>query len=158
MFADQNLLADILKTVRQPALREAARERLVDADVGDTEATREQDAHADPDRHMDRILATYDPETVAEMLGAFRDSPAAVRGLGVILARGDAAGERAEEILGRLLKHATPDIRLEALSQLRPAARRMADDLRALGENDPDPRVRAAVREVIDEIDDQPDA
>lgn len=76
----------------------------------------------------------------------------------MILARGDAAGERAEEILGRMLKHATPDIRLEALRQLRPVARRMLDDLRALGESDPDPRVRAAVREVIEEIDDRPDA
>jgi hypothetical protein len=153
MFADRNLLADILKTVRQPALREAARERL-----GDAVETAEPEGHEDPDRHMDRILATYDPEVVAEMLGAFRDSPAAVRGLGVILARGDAASERAEEILGRMLKHATSDIRLEALAQLRPAATRVADELRTLGESDPDPRVRAAVREVLDEIEDQPEA
>jgi len=153
MFADRNLLTDILKTVRQPALLKAARERLGEA--AETEDPKEQDT---PDRHMDRILATYDAEIVAEMLGAFRDSPAAVRGLGVILARGEAAGERAEEILGRMLKHATSDIRLEALAQLRPAAGRIADDLRALGENDPDPRVRAAVREVLDEIENRPEA
>ena len=57
-----------------------------------------------------------------------------------------------------MLKHAAPDIRLEALRQLRPVARGMADDLRSLGENDPDPRVRAAVREVIEEFDEKPDA
>ena len=153
MFADQDLLADILKTVRQPALREAARERLGDA----VEAT-EPDGHENPDRHMDRILATYDPEVVAEMLGAFRDSPAAVRGLGVILARRDAAGERAEEILVRILKHATPAIRLEALAQLRPAASRVADELRSRGESDPDPKVRVAVREMLETIEEQPDA
>jgi hypothetical protein len=153
MFADQNLLVDILKSVRQPALREAARARL-----GNAVETAESDEHEDPDRHMDRILATYNPEVVAEMLGAFRDSPAAVRGLGVILARGDAAGERAEEILGRMLKHATPEIRLEALAQLRPAAARVADELRTLAESDPDPNVRAAVRELLDTIEEHPDA
>jgi hypothetical protein len=63
MFADQNLLVDILKSVRQPALREAARARL-----GNAVETVESDEHEDPDRHMDRILATYNPEVVAEML------------------------------------------------------------------------------------------
>jgi hypothetical protein len=76
----------------------------------------------------------------------------------VILARGDAAGERAEEILGRMLKHATPEIRLEALAQLRPAAARVADELRTLAESDPDPNVRAAVRELLDTIEEHPDA
>lgn len=75
----------------------------------------------------------------------------------MILSRGEAAGERAEEILGRMLKHATSDIRLEALAQLRPVGDRMVDDLRSLGENDPDPRVRAAVREVLDEIENRPE-
>jgi len=158
MFADQKLLADILKTVRAPALREAARGRLVDPELRKTAGPREGDEHADPDRHMDRILETYEPEVVAEMLGAFRDSPAAVRGLGVILARGGVAGERAEEILGRVLRHAASEIRLEALRQLRPAARRITDELRSLAENDPDPKVREAVREVINEIGEQPDA
>jgi hypothetical protein len=146
MFADRDLLADILKTVRQPALREAARERLGDAsEAGGAEP------HEGPDRHMDRILDQYDPEVVVEMLGAFRDSPAAVRGLGVILARGDRAGERAEQILGRLLKHARPEIRLGALVQLKPAAVRITDDLRSLSESDPDPRVRNAAGELLDE-------
>lgn len=155
MFADQNLLADILKTVRSPALREAARGRLVDPELRETGESTAGDEHAGPDRHMDRMLETYEPEVVAEMLGAFRDSPAAVRGLGVILARGGEAGERAEEILGRILRHAASEIRLEALRQLRPAAPRIADDLRSLAESDPDPQVRAAVREVINEIDKQ---
>jgi hypothetical protein len=152
MFADQNLLTDILKTVRQPALREAARERLGDA------APEEPVVDESPDGRMDRILETYEPEVVAEMLGAFRDSPAAVRGLGVILARGGPAGERAEEILGRILKHATPEIRLEALRQLRPVAKNIKDELQTLADGDPDPRVRQAVGEVINEIGDEPDA
>jgi hypothetical protein len=158
MFADQNLLADILKTVRAPALREAARGRLVDPGLRQAAEQGSAEEHADPDRHIDRILETYEPEVVTEMLGAFRDSPAAIRGLGVILARGGAAGERAEEILGRILRHATPQIRLEALRQLRPSAPRMKEELSSLAENDPDPSVRTAVRELIREIGAPPDA
>lgn len=100
---------------------------------------------------MDRILERYEAEDVAEMLGAFRDSRAAVRGLGVILRRGGAAGDRAMEILERLLKHVTPEIRLEALRQLRPVAGRMTEQLQTVAENDPDPRVRGAARRTVAE-------
>lgn len=148
MFADRELLADLIRTLGAPALREAARQRLGDEEVSEEEGE-DDGERSHPDRHMDRILATYEPETVAEMLGAFRDSPAAVRGLGAILARGGAAGDRAEEILGRLLRHATSAIRLEALRQLRPVAGKMTDDLRALAENEPDPTVRLALRQAI---------
>jgi hypothetical protein len=158
MFADQDLLADLLKTVRAPALRRAAASRIDDPELrrqAEEEARAEQ---AHPDRHMDRILERYDPEVVVEMLGAFRDSTAAVRGLGVILARGGAAGERAAEILARFLLHAKPEIRLEAVAQLRPAAESMREQLEELVEKDADPQVRAALQELISEVGDKPDA
>jgi hypothetical protein len=158
MFADQNLLADILKSVRAPALRDAAARRIQDPALRREAEERSRAEQAQPDRHMDRILERYDPEVVVEMLGAFRDSTAAVRGLGVILARGGAAGERAGEILGRFLLHAKPEIRRAAVAQLKPAAASMVEELQELAEKDADPQVRSALRELISEVGDKPDA
>jgi len=146
MFADPGLLTGLLENLRAPGLRRATLQRLA------VEGEEEGKDRPHPDEHMDRILEHYEAEDVAEMLGAFRDSPAAVRGLGVILARGGSAGERAAEILERLLKHATPEIRLEALRQLRPVAGRLSEQLQALAENDPDPRVRGATRRTLGEL------
>jgi len=158
MFADQELLADILKSVRAPALRQAAAEKIEDPELRRAAEKQAQAEQARPDENMDRILERYDPEVVAEMLGAFRDSTAAVRGLGVILAGGGNAVERAVELLGRFLLHAKPEIRLEAVAQIRPAAASVADDLTELAEKDPDPAVRAALTELISEVGDKPDA
>jgi len=160
MFAEPELLADILKTVRAPALREAARDRLVDKEPGRAARLDEPDASSQPDRHMDRILSNYDPVIVAEMLGAFRDSPAAVRVLGAILALGGTAGERAAEILGRVLRHARPEIRLEAVRQLHPVAGTMIEDLRSLADSEPDARVREALSRLfakMEQTDQEPD-
>jgi hypothetical protein len=153
MFADPQLLAGLLDSLRAPALRRAALRRL----TGESAPPEALEERPHPEEHMDRILETYDAEDVVEMLGAFRDSPAAVRGLGVILTRGGGAGDRAAEILERLLKHATPEIRLEALRQLRPVVGRMSEVLQELAENDPDPRVRGAVRRTIQEQGDNRD-
>jgi hypothetical protein len=158
MFADQELLANILKSVRAPALRQAAAEKIEDHELrleAEKQARLEQ---TQPDKNMDRILERYDPEVVAEMLSAFRDSTAAVRGLGVILARGGDAGERAAELLGRFLLHAKPEIRLEAVTQMRPVAASMADELTELAEMDPDPAVRSALTKLICEAGSKPDA
>jgi hypothetical protein len=102
----------------------------------------EQDDGPGADERMDRILATYDAEVVAEFLGAFRDSPSAVRGLGVILGRGGTPAERAEEILRRILRHARPEMRLEAAEQLLPHVHGILPELEELAANDPDPMVR----------------
>jgi len=153
MFADPKLLIGLLDSLRAPALRRAALQRL----KGEAVPVEAEEERPHPEEHMNRILESYDAENVAEMLGAFRDSPAAVRGLGVILARGGGAGERAAEILERELKHVTPEIRLEALKQLRPVAGRMTEQLQAVAENDPDPRVRGAARRTIQEQGDNRD-
>ena len=158
MFADQELLADILKSVRAPALRQAAAEKIEDPELRREAEKQARLEQKQPDKNMDRILEHYDPEVVAEMLGAFRDSTAAVRGLGVILARGGDAGERAAELLGRFLLHAKPEIRLEAVTQLRPVAASMADELTELAEKDPDPAVRSALTQLISETGSKPDA
>jgi hypothetical protein len=152
MFADQQLLVDILKSVRAPALRRAAAARIEDPDL---RRVAEQQARAEqqqPDRNMDRILERYDPEIVVEMLGAFRDSTAAVRGLGVIAARGGEAGERAIEILGRFLRHANPEIRLEAVRRIRPGAASLARELAELAEKEADPTVREALSALVSEF------
>ncbi len=107
---------------------------------------------------MDRILERYDPEVVAEMLGAFRDSTAAVRGLGVILAKGGDGAERAAELLARFLLHARPVIRMEVVTQIRPAAASMADDLSEAAEKETDPAVRSALEKLISDLGDKPDA
>ena len=158
MFADQDLLVDILKSVRAPALRQAAADKIEDPELRRVAEEQARVEQGQPDKNMDRILERYDPEVVAEMLGAFRDSTAAVRGLGVILARGGDAGERAAEILGRFLLHAKPEIRLEAVQQIRPAAAAMVDDLTELAEKDADPAVRSALEELISDVGDKPDA
>jgi hypothetical protein len=156
MFAEGDLLVDLLGTLNAPALlRRVAMDRTAGPDAAERSET---DARADSDevgRRMDRILASYDAEIVAEMLGAFRDSPTAVCGLGVILWRGGAGADRAAEILVKLLRHAAPHIRLEALRQLRPAAARMREELGKLEESDPDPKVREAVKHLLSEIDEQ---
>lgn len=151
MFADPNLLTGLFESLRAPGLRRAALRRL----AGEGARPEAQEDRPHPDEHMDRVLERYEPEDVAEMLGAFRDSRAAVRGLGVILSRGGSAGERAAEILERVLKHATPEIRLEALRQLRPVAGRMTEQLQSLAESDPDPRVRGAARLTIGELEEK---
>ena len=48
--------------------------------------------------------------------------------------------------------HATPEIRLEALEQIRPAAGGMTEQLEELAESDPDPRVRGAARRMLGEL------
>jgi hypothetical protein len=157
MFADPGLLSQLLERFQAPGLRRAALRRLGGERAVEAERAESRQQGPRPDEHMDRILEQYDAQDVAEMLGAFRDSPAAVRGLGVIVARGGPAGERAAEILERVLKHATPEIRVEALRQLEPVAQRMAEQIRQLADHDPDPRVRGAARRCLRDVEtDQP--
>jgi len=155
MFAEQDLLADLLGTLNAPALRKAVLARIAGQDPDERSEEDSQASRNEVGERIERILATYDAEIVAEMLGAFRDSPTAVCGLGVILWRGGAGADRAAEILGRLLHHAATHIRLEALRQLRPAAAKMRDELSELVENDPDPKVRDAVKQLLSEIEKQ---
>ena len=158
MFADQDLLADILKSVRAPALRQAAAARIEDPELRREAERQAQLEPLEPDKNMDRILERYDPEVVAEMLGAFRDSTASVRGLGVILAKGGNGAERAAELLARFLLHARPAIRLEVVTQIRPAAASMADELSQAAEKETDPAVRTALEKLISDLGDKPDA
>jgi hypothetical protein len=142
MFADQELLVELLRSLRAPLLRKTAIEQIRDDDLRASLQAAEQDDGPGADERMDRILATYDAEVVAEFLGAFRDSPSAVRGLGVILGRGGTPAERAEEILRRILRHARPEMRLEAAEQLLPHVHGILPELEELAANDPDPMVR----------------
>ncbi len=141
MFADQGLLLELLETIREPGLRRTAIEKLSDPDL----RRRLQHEAASQSRRgrIDRILAGHDPLLVVEMLGAFRDSLAAVRALAKLVAGGGEAGERATEILTRQLKHAKPAIRLEALHGLIPTQSISGDALAELAESDPDPRIRS---------------
>ncbi len=142
MFADQELLLQVLHTVREPVLRKAALERVTDPELRRS-LQASVAGHARAGR-IDRILARHDPRTVVEMLGVFRDSIGAVRALGTLAAMGGEAGERAVAILVRELRHARPAIRLAALEQLARAGT-LAEDVRTeLAEADPDPRVREA--------------
>ncbi len=140
MFADQELLLEVLRSVREPGLRRVALEN-----VGDPELRRQLESELEEHRgagRIDRVLDAYDPEVVVEMLGAFRDSTAAVQALGTLAARGGSAGARAVEILTRQLRHARAEVRLAALRQLAEAGALPADALEPLAEEDPDPRVR----------------
>lgn len=146
MFADQELVLKVLRTVREPSLRRAALEKVTDGDLRERLRS-EVEEHVRVGR-IDRILEHYDPEVVAEMLGAFRESRSAVKALGTLAARGGAAGERAVEILTRQLKHARADIRLEALHQLAAAKAVPADMVSELAEEDPDRAVRQAAADL----------
>ncbi|MCK5803373.1 MAG: hypothetical protein KAI66_11095, partial [Lentisphaeria bacterium] len=140
MFADRELLLDILRSVSVPVLRRAAVERIGD------EALRKQLeeellAHR-PDEHLDRILETNDAEVVVEFLGAFRESPAAVRALGRLARGGGEHGEHASAILSRQLKHARAEIRMLALEGLRAADAFPPAVAEEMAGSDPDPEVR----------------
>ncbi len=142
MFADQELLLELLRSLRAPLLRKTAIDQIRDEELRASLLAAEKDEGPDAEERMDRILAIYDPEIVAEFLGAFRDSPSAVRGLGIILARGGDPADRAEEILRRILRHARPEMRLEAAEQLLPHVPEILPELENLATNDPDPMVR----------------
>ncbi len=147
MFADQKLLLEVLHSVREPGLRRAALERVEDPELRRRLAA-EVEEHRRAGR-IDRILDSYDPEIVAEMLGAFRDSEAAVRALGTLAARGGDAGARAVEILIRQLRHARAGLRLEALHQLAGVGAFPADVVEEMAEDDPDSRVREAAAALV---------
>ena len=140
MFADRELLVDILRSVKAPVLRRAAVERIGDEALR-RELEEELSAHR-PDDHLDRILRTYDAEVLVEFLGAFRDSPAAVRALGRLAAGEGEPAEHAAAILGRLLKHARAEIRKLALAGLRKAGAVPRDVVEEMAGSDPDPEVR----------------
>jgi hypothetical protein len=152
MFADTDLLRDLIDSLQAPGLRRAALERVAGEDDAQEAAEPAAGEEDGTEEQMERILSHYDPEAVAEMLGALRDSPAAVQGLGTILRRGGAAGERAVEILGRFLRHASPHMRLEALEQLRPRLPEMGEELKQMADSDPDPRVRGRIRRLLSEV------
>jgi len=140
MFADQELLLKVAASVRAPGLRRAALEK-----VNDPELRRQLEAEVEEHRRegrIDRILESYDPEVVVEMLGAFRDSTAAIGALGTLAVRGEAAGARAAEILTRQLRHPRAEVRLAALRQLAEAEVLPMEALEELAGEDPDPRVR----------------
>ncbi len=140
MFADQGLLLDLLETIREPSLRRAAIEKIIDPGLRrrlETEGSVTRRAE-----RIDRILATYDPLIVVEMLGTFRDSVTAVRTLATLVSDGGEAGERAAHILHLQLKHAKPSIRLAALKGLASTHMITGDAIAELAASDPDPRVR----------------
>ena len=142
MFADQELLLELLRSLRAPLLRKTAIDKISDPDLRASLLATKEDDGTHAQERMERILATYDAEVVAEFLGAFRDSPSAVRGLGTILSRGGEAAERAQEILRRILRHARPEMRLEAAEQLLAHVPGIVSELQELATNDPDPMVR----------------
>lgn len=140
MFADQDLLLEVLRSVREPGLRRAAIGRVKDPGL-----RRQLESELEEERRagrIDRVLDAYDPDVVVEMLGAFRDSTAAVQALGTLAARGGSAGARAVEILTRQLRHARAEVRLAALRRLAEAGALPVDAVEPLAGEDPDPRVR----------------
>ncbi|HHQ47857.1 MAG TPA: hypothetical protein ENK19_03135 [Acidobacteria bacterium] len=141
MFADQELLLEMLRSVGDPGLRRAAIERVQDPELR-ARLTEELEERRSTVR-LDRILDSFDAEVVVEVLGAFRDSETAVRALGTLAERGGDAGVRAVEILVRQLRHARGDLRLEALRELARLGAAPGNLLEEMAENDPDPRVRS---------------
>lgn len=144
MFADQALLAELITSLRAPALREAALERIQDPELR-ARLHREENggAERDPEARALELARITDPDDLAEVLGAFRDSPGAVRALGALASDAGGGSRRAAEILVRQLKHPRPEIRRLALEKLAAAGRLPENELAVLEENDPDPGVRA---------------
>ncbi len=151
MFADRDALLDILRSVNAPVLRRAAVERIGDQDLR-AQLEAELAAHR-PDENLDRILETYDADVLVEFLGAFRDSPSAVRALGRLAGRGGEAGEHAAVILTRLLKHARAEIRRIALEGLADTEAFPADVVEEMAGSDPDPEVRRLAQAALEKAD-----
>jgi hypothetical protein len=147
MFADQELLLEVIRSVTDPGVRRAAIEKVHDPELRQRLAAELEDRQSGG--RLDRILDRYDPEVVVEVLGSFRDSEAAVRALGTLATRGGEAGARAVEILRRQLRHARGDLRRKALVQLAHAGAVPEDVVREMAENDPDPRVRQEASAVL---------
>ncbi len=144
MFADQALLAELIGSLRAPALRRAALERIQDPELRARLAREEtQETGADPETRALELARVTDPDDLAEVLGAFRDAPGAVRALGALASEAGGRSARAVEILTRQLRHPRPEIRRLALERLAAAGSLPGKELAALAENDPDPGVRA---------------
>jgi len=144
MFADTALLAELISSLRAPALRKAALDRIEDPELrARLESEENGGAEWDPEARILELAKVTDPDDLAEVLGAFRDSPGSVKGLGVLAAEQGGRSRRAAEILLRQLRHPRPEIRRMALERLAAAGRLPERELKVLSENDPDPEVRA---------------
>jgi len=156
MFADQAQLAELLSSLREPALREAALERIEDPDLKERLRLEEEASRGpSPEERALELAKQSDPDEVAEALGAFRGSPGAVRALGALASPAGGGSTRAVEILRRQLKNARADIRLLALQRLADAGEQPCDLLDDLATEDPDPEVRSlAVSLAASETDD----
>ncbi|RLE21637.1 MAG: hypothetical protein DRJ65_15655 [Acidobacteria bacterium] len=143
MFADQAQLAELLSSLREPALREAALDRIEDPDLKERLRLEEEAACGPgPEERALELAKRTDPDELAEVFGAFRGSPGAVRGLGALASMAGGGSTRAVEILRRQLKNARADIRLLALERLAAAGEGPGDLLADMVEEDPDPGVR----------------
>ena len=143
MFADQTLLADLLNSMRAPALREAALERIEDPALKERLRLEDEAAYGPtPEERALELAKQIDSDELAEILGAFREAPGAVRALGVLASPDGGSSGRAVEILRRLLKSARADIRLLALEQLDMVDGVPTDLLDDLVDGDPNPEVR----------------
>lgn len=142
MFADQTLLADLLNSLRVPALREAALERIEDPDLKERLRLEDEACGPAPEERALELAKQIDSDELAEILGAFREAPGAVRALGALATPIGGNSGRAIEILRRLLKSARADIRLLALQQLACVDEVPNDVLDDLVDGDPNPEVR----------------
>ena len=144
MFADQALLTELLSSLRVPALREAALERIEDPDL--KERLRLEDEAAcgpAPEERALELAKQTDSDELAEILGAFRGAPGAVRALGALASPAGGGSVRAVEILRRQVKNARADIRLLALQRLAAVVEVPSDLLDDLADGYPDPEVRS---------------
>lgn len=145
MFADQTLLADLLSSLRKPALRKAALERIEDPDLKERLRLEEQTANGSTaEERALELIKQIDADELAEVLGAFRGAPGAVRALGALASPAGGRSQRAVEILTRQLKNARADIRLLALEYLVAERQVSAEILEDVADSDPDPELRRA--------------
>lgn len=144
MFADQKLLADLLISLRAPALREAALERIEDPALKERLRLEDEAAYGPgPEERALELAKQIDSDELAEILGAFREAPGAVRALGALASPKGGSSGRAVEILRRLLRSARADLRLLALEQLDGVNEVPTDLLDDLVDGDPNPEVRS---------------
>ena len=144
MFSEPQLLGEVLNGLAEPGLRDALSARGAAAPAAPS-VPRPEEIEA----RVDRLLVGYQADVLAEALAAFRDSPGAVRAIGVLARRGGDGAPRAVEVLTRLLRHARPDIRVLAVEGLAACPSASPDGLSAAAENDPDPRVRDAASRAL---------